>query len=172
MVSVPAASRRGTVTAAIAGPTIAGQSASTWAVAGARRRKAGRVSRGTSAPIGPRPIDMPFVAVHTAVCGFSATALLTWYDRHRRSLPWRSGPGETPDPYHVWLSEIMLQQTTVTATIPYYERFLRRFPTVAGVGRRPARGRARRLGRPWLLRPRAQPARLRPGGGRGRWIPA
>jgi A/G-specific adenine glycosylase len=68
---------------------------------------------------------------------FSATALLTWYDRHRRSLPWRSGPGETPDPYHVWLSEIMLQQTTVTATIPYYERFLRRFPTVQALAAAP-----------------------------------
>jgi A/G-specific adenine glycosylase len=61
---------------------------------------------------------------------FSATALLAWYDRHRRSLPWRVGPGEVADPYHVWLSEIMLQQTTVAATIPYYERFLTRFPTV------------------------------------------
>jgi A/G-specific adenine glycosylase len=61
---------------------------------------------------------------------FPATALLTWYDRHRRSLPWRAGPGEIADPYHVWLSEIMLQQTTVAATIPYYEKFLTRFPTV------------------------------------------
>jgi A/G-specific adenine glycosylase len=61
---------------------------------------------------------------------FPATALLAWYDRHRRSLPWRAGPGEVPDPYHVWLSEIMLQQTTVAATIPYYERFLIRFPSV------------------------------------------
>jgi A/G-specific adenine glycosylase len=61
---------------------------------------------------------------------FPAIALLTWYDRHRRSLPWRAGPGEAIDPYHVWLSEIMLQQTTVAATIPYYERFLTRFPTV------------------------------------------
>ena len=68
---------------------------------------------------------------------FPATALLTWYDRHRRSLPWRAGPGETADPYHVWLSEIMLQQTTVAATIPYYERFLRRFPTVASLAAAP-----------------------------------
>ena len=56
--------------------------------------------------------------------------LLRWYDRHRRRLPWRAEPGQTPDPYHVWLSEIMLQQTTVTAVIPYYERFVSRFPTV------------------------------------------
>jgi A/G-specific adenine glycosylase len=56
--------------------------------------------------------------------------LLAWYDRHRRTMPWRARPGETPDPYRVWLSEIMLQQTTVTAVIPYYERFLALFPTV------------------------------------------
>src|SRR5262245_39419565 len=59
-----------------------------------------------------------------------AAALLAWYDRHRRVLPWRAAPGETPDPYRVWLSEIMLQQTTVKAVGPYYVRFLKRFPTV------------------------------------------
>jgi A/G-specific adenine glycosylase len=56
--------------------------------------------------------------------------LLQWYDRHRRVLPWRAGPGERSDPYRVWLSEIMLQQTTVKAVAPYYARFLDRFPTV------------------------------------------
>jgi A/G-specific adenine glycosylase len=56
--------------------------------------------------------------------------LLAWYDRNRRRMPWRALPGETPDPYGVWLSEIMLQQTTVTAVVPYFERFLTRFPTV------------------------------------------
>jgi A/G-specific adenine glycosylase len=60
----------------------------------------------------------------------SAESLLRWYDRHRRRLPWRAMPGKVPDPYHVWLSEIMLQQTTVVAVIPYYERFVTRFPTV------------------------------------------
>ncbi len=59
-----------------------------------------------------------------------AAALLGWYDRHRRVLPWRAAPGETADPYHVWLSEIMLQQTSVTAVMPYYRRFLEAFPTV------------------------------------------
>jgi A/G-specific adenine glycosylase len=59
--------------------------------------------------------------------------LLAWYDRHRRTLPWRAPPGETADPYRVWLSEVMLQQTTVTAVIPYYARFLARFPTVAAL---------------------------------------
>jgi A/G-specific adenine glycosylase len=56
--------------------------------------------------------------------------LLAWYDRYRRALPWRALPGERPDAYRVWLSEIMLQQTTVTAVIPYYGRFLARFPAV------------------------------------------
>lgn len=59
-----------------------------------------------------------------------AHLLLDWYDRHRRVLPWRSGPGQSADPYHVWLSEIMLQQTTVKAVGPYYHRFLEKFPTV------------------------------------------
>ncbi len=60
----------------------------------------------------------------------SAADLLGWYDSHRRRLPWRHQPGEAADPYRIWLSEIMLQQTTVTAAMPYYERFVRRFPTV------------------------------------------
>jgi len=60
-----------------------------------------------------------------------APSLLGWYDRHRRDLPWRARPGETADPYRVWLSEIMLQQTTVVAVIPYFLRFLERWPTVA-----------------------------------------
>jgi A/G-specific adenine glycosylase len=59
-----------------------------------------------------------------------ARALLAWYDRHRRALPWRALPGERPDPYRVWLSEIMLQQTTVRAVAPYFERFVRRWPHV------------------------------------------
>jgi len=63
--------------------------------------------------------------------------LLAWYDRHRRKLPWRALPGETPDPYRVWLSEIMLQQTTVKAVAPYYARFLERFPTVAQLAAAP-----------------------------------
>ena len=57
-------------------------------------------------------------------------ALLAWYDRHRRRLPWRALPGETPDAYRVWLSEIMLQQTTVKAVAPYYLKFLKSWPSV------------------------------------------
>jgi A/G-specific adenine glycosylase len=61
---------------------------------------------------------------------FSDT-LLAWYDAHARALPWRSPPGAPPpDPYRVWLSEVMLQQTTVAAVKPYFERFLARWPTV------------------------------------------
>jgi A/G-specific adenine glycosylase len=56
--------------------------------------------------------------------------LLAWYDRHGRLLPWRARGGARADPYKVWLSEIMLQQTTVKAVAPYYARFLARWPTV------------------------------------------
>ncbi len=66
-----------------------------------------------------------------------ADALLHWYDRHRRTMPWRALPGEAPDPYRVWLSEIMLQQTTVAAVIPYFARFLARFPDVAALAAAP-----------------------------------
>lgn len=65
-----------------------------------------------------------------------AAALLAWYDAHHRELPWRTPPreiaaGRRPDPYSVWLSEVMLQQTTVEAVKSYYLRFLARWPTVA-----------------------------------------
>jgi A/G-specific adenine glycosylase len=63
--------------------------------------------------------------------------LLQWYDRHRRVLPWRAAAGEFADPYRVWLSEIMLQQTTVKAVAPYYARFLERFPTVVQLAAAP-----------------------------------
>jgi A/G-specific adenine glycosylase len=61
--------------------------------------------------------------------------LLDWYDRHRRRLPWRAAAGERPDPYRVWLSEIMLQQTGVKTVGPYFLRFLARWPDVAALGR-------------------------------------
>ena len=56
--------------------------------------------------------------------------LLEWYDRHARVLPWRVTGGARPDPYRVWLSEVMLQQTTVAAVKGYYERFTARWPDV------------------------------------------
>jgi A/G-specific adenine glycosylase len=65
-------------------------------------------------------MNLPFAAAEVA------GRLLTWYGLEGRDLPWR----HTRDPYRIWLSEIMLQQTTVAAVIPYYERFLEQFPTV------------------------------------------
>src|SRR3984957_13951130 len=65
------------------------------------------------------------------------TALLAWYDRHRRRLPWRALPGQPADPYRVWLSEIMLQQTTVKAVAPYYARFLERWGDVRALAAAP-----------------------------------
>ena len=61
-----------------------------------------------------------------------AKALLDWYDRHARQLPWRAPPnsGRQTPPYRVWLSEIMLQQTTVVTVGPYFEKFLSLWPTV------------------------------------------
>ncbi|MBE7219600.1 MAG: A/G-specific adenine glycosylase [Caulobacteraceae bacterium] len=81
-----------------------------------------------SAPVLPSPPDNDAAV---------APALLAWYDRHRRSLPWRSLPGQPSDPYAVWLSEIMLQQTTVAAVKPYYAAFLQRWPTVAAIAAAP-----------------------------------
>ncbi len=67
-----------------------------------------------------------------------AARLLDWYDNHARALPWRSPPGSPPpDPYRVWLSEVMLQQTTVAAVIPYFEKFTRRWPGVADLAAAP-----------------------------------
>ncbi len=59
-----------------------------------------------------------------------ASALLRWYDKSRRALPWRAEPGDRTDPYRVWLSEIMLQQTTVATVTPRFGRFLERWPTI------------------------------------------
>lgn len=66
-----------------------------------------------------------------------ADRLLPWYDRNRRDLPWRARPGEMADPYRVWLSEIMLQQTTVPAAAPYFLAFTKRWPTVAALAAAP-----------------------------------
>jgi A/G-specific adenine glycosylase len=68
-------------------------------------------------PKKPEPVDL-------------AARLLDWYDRHRRVLPWRAPKGKRADPYRVWLSEIMLQQTTVQAVGGYYRKFLDRWPDV------------------------------------------
>ena len=64
----------------------------------------------------------------------TATQLLAWYDRRARTLPWRVAPADSrarrADPYHVWLSEVMLQQTTVAAATPYFQAFVERWPGV------------------------------------------
>lgn len=72
-----------------------------------------------------------------------AAKLLSWYDRHHRELPWRVNPsaakaGKRADPYHVWLSEVMLQQTTVQAVKPYFTKFLQRWPKVTDLAAAPS----------------------------------
>lgn len=67
-----------------------------------------------------------------------ATTLLDWYDSHARKLPWRAMPGEpAPDPYRVWLSEVMLQQTTVAAVKPYFAKFTELWPDVHALAAAP-----------------------------------
>lgn len=68
----------------------------------------------------------------------AAERLLTYYDRHARKLPWRSPPGSPPpDPYAVWLSEVMLQQTTVATVKPRFRRFIERWPTIEALAEAP-----------------------------------
>ena len=75
---------------------------------------------------------MPASAAKQLIAEHPATTrLLRHYDAHARALPWRSPPGSPPpEPYRVWLSEVMLQQTTVATVKPRYRRFLERWPTV------------------------------------------
>src|SRR5450432_3715756 len=87
----------------------------TLPVAATRRKKASAVDRYEAANSRP-------------------ALLLDWYDRHRRKLPWRPPAGQPADPYAVWLSEIMLQQTGVKTVGPYFEKFLARWPDVDALG--------------------------------------
>jgi A/G-specific adenine glycosylase len=85
---------------------------------------------------------MSKAATEGQVRALDSAAVLAWYDRHARTLPWRVSPadranGVRPDPYRVWLSEIMLQQTTVAAIGKYYARFLSLWPTVADLAAAP-----------------------------------
>ena len=78
------------------------------------------------------PFSMTAVQHSDQKVGDIAVALLAHYEKSARELPWRAPPGtERPDPYHVWLSEIMLQQTTVAAVIPYFQKFTGRWPDFA-----------------------------------------
>jgi len=110
---------------------------------GVAAAKRGPDQAGHQGADGAGAVDMPYVALvgrgglgHTGKmsCG---SELLRWYGRHRRQMPWRALPGQSADPYRVWLSEIMLQQTTVAAVIPYFEKFVRRFPDVKSLARAP-----------------------------------
>src|SRR5438034_4721477 len=140
----------GQVAAASSAPTTAGHSAlrrrrmpppraatigaATRAPAIPAARSPGRRSPSSRAPATLSPVlsdpprAMPPVRSSAPSDPPESPALLAWYDRHRRVLPWRAPPGEHPDPYRVWLSEIMLQQTTVTTVAPYFDRFVARFP--------------------------------------------
>ncbi|HET6228983.1 MAG TPA: A/G-specific adenine glycosylase [Longimicrobiaceae bacterium] len=80
---------------------------------------------------------MPQTPVPPVIVPHLRAHLLAWYDAHRRDLPWRAPAGEAPDPYRVWLSEVMLQQTRVETVRPYYERWLARFPTVEALAAAP-----------------------------------
>ncbi len=82
--------------------------------------------------------------IHSPITSFSANevqairaAILGWYDSNRRDLPWRAPAGQGAEPYHVWLSEVMLQQTTVPAVINYFAKFLERWPTVVDLADAP-----------------------------------
>jgi A/G-specific adenine glycosylase len=90
-------------------------------------------------PLGPSPAQDVVVSSPVDKRGALRVALLNWYDQNARALPWRTPPGELsrPDPYAVWLSEIMLQQTTVAAVKPYFESFLARWPTPAALAAAP-----------------------------------
>jgi A/G-specific adenine glycosylase len=79
--------------------------------------------------------NLAVAARRTSFTGSDPERLLAWYDLHRRELPWRAPPGAAPDPYRVWLSEIMLQQTRTETVARYYARFLTRFPDVERLAR-------------------------------------
>jgi A/G-specific adenine glycosylase len=77
---------------------------------------------------GPLP-ECPVALMSGSTHGL-ARSLLAWYDRERRALPWRAPPGVSADPYRIWLSEIMLQQTTAAAVAPYFDAFVARWPRI------------------------------------------
>jgi A/G-specific adenine glycosylase len=89
----------------------------------------------------PAPKEPPG-ASHDEAPGARSERLFEWYDRHARALPWRVLPaeraaGKQADPYHIWLSEVMLQQTTVATVKAYYGKFLRLWPTVEALASAP-----------------------------------
>src|SRR5262245_40116186 len=95
------------------------------------RAEGGTRPRSTVANVAKKQLQFRFAGPQTA------SALLGWYDAEQRELPWRARKGSKADAYRVWLSEIMLQQTTVKAVLPYYEAFLARWPTVEALAAAP-----------------------------------
>ena len=87
-----------------------------------RRTKSARASSAAAMSRKP-PLSIPAALPAPSVL---RRRLLAWYERHRRPLPWRG----VRDPYRIWLSEVMLQQTRIAAATPYYRTFLGRFPTL------------------------------------------
>src|SRR5579885_2301985 len=153
-------SRSGEIFAASSAPTMLSHSAMSCAEASPRRPRTGAAIRGNSLANArkpprrrskPTPPDRRKVSCHgsgdrpcrrmprarAALAATPADLLLAWYDRHRRVLPGRALPGERPDPYRVWLSEVMLQQTTVPAVMGYFARFLERRPDVEALAEAP-----------------------------------
>ncbi|HVG45396.1 MAG TPA: A/G-specific adenine glycosylase, partial [Longimicrobium sp.] len=88
----------------------------------------------STSPTIPASAPKPLSA---AVLAELREALLAWYRANRRDLPWRAAEGDAADPYHVWLSEVMLQQTRVETVVRYYARWLERFPTLAALADAP-----------------------------------
>ena len=103
--------------------------------ASAASREEGEPSvRSTNTPLpNPPPQGGREQAEQAASPNIDSQALLAWYDRHARVLPWRARKGVRQEPYRVWLSEIMLQQTTVKTVGPYYAKFLAQWPTVTAL---------------------------------------
>jgi A/G-specific adenine glycosylase len=94
---------------------------------GDARLKLGRNQGDARLKLGPNPADLPTLR----------RSLLDWYRQQRRSLPWRAEPGQAADPYAVWISEIMLQQTRVEGALPYFERWMAHFPDLASLAAAP-----------------------------------
>jgi A/G-specific adenine glycosylase len=92
-----------------------------------------------------------------------SAALLAWWDAGHADLPWR----RTRDPYAIWVAEIMLQQTQIATVLPYYERWMARFPTVQALAAAPLADALKLWEGLGYYSPRAQPPRRRADGRRG-----
>ena len=132
-----------------------------------RARHSGAMPAKLAKPAGPQGQSPPAKNGRRATTRAIAAALLAWYERHARVLPWRIGPkarerGERPDPYRVWLSEVMLQQTTVKAVAPYFLRFVERWPTIRALAAADEHDIMAAWAGLGYYSPRAQAHRMRP----------